>query len=278
MVARDLLADRPLLTSRAGRKSKMKTRVLDRLPAHVVVHRNRSKSGETLEDMLSAALLVQDKELAGIVHEVDDLLKKIKPDTPETQAVSSTLQRTVLCAVKQSLLERELQALALTDDLTCLYNRRAFLALATQQVRLIRRKGEGLLLFFADVDGLKHINDSFGHREGDFALVRAADALEQTFRDSDIIARMGGDELAVLALEASYQDQQAILDRLEKNLQKACADESRYELSFSVGVARLDPKQIVSIAELMEQADQAMYQEKRQKARPRAVERTNSEG
>jgi two-component system cell cycle response regulator len=223
--------------------------------------------------MLTSAILFQDKELSGIVHEVDELLKTMKADTPETQAVSSALERTVLCALKQSLLDRELQSLALTDDLTSLYNRRAFLALATQQVRLMRRKGEGLLLFFADVDGLKEINDTFGHREGDLALIRAADALEQTFRDSDILARLGGDEFAVLALEATCQNQEAILRRLEKSLRKSNADESRYQLSLSVGVARFDPKHFVSVGELIEQADLAMYQEKKKKGHGRDFER-----
>jgi diguanylate cyclase (GGDEF)-like protein len=215
--------------------------------------------------MLSSAILVQDKELAGIIHEVDELLKKIKPDTPETQAVSSTLQRTLLCAVKQSLLENELKALALTDDLTCLYNRRAFLALATQQIRLMRRRKQGLLLFFADVDDFKNINDTFGHLEGDHALVRIADALEQTFRDSDIIAWMGGDEFAVLAPEASYQDQEVILSRLVSSLRESNAVETRYQLSLSVGVARSDSDHYVSTGGLLEQADAAMYQEKRNK-------------
>ena len=222
--------------------------------------------------MLTSAILCQDKELSGIIKEVDHLLKTIRTDTPEAQAVSNTLERTVLCAVKQSLLDRELQSLALTDDLTCLYNRRAFLALATQQVRHMRRKGEGLLLFFADLDRLKDINDSFGHHEGDLALIRAADALEQTFRDSDIIARWGGDEFAVLALEATCQNQEAMLRRLERSLRKSNADESRYKLSLSVGVARFDPNDELSVGELIEQADLAMYQEKKRKAQGRENE------
>src|SRR3984957_9042159 len=106
--------------------------------------------------------------------------------------MGETLQRTVLCAVKQSLLDRQLRSLALTDDLTCLHNRRAFLALSGQELRVARRKSVGLLMFFADVDNLKAINDTYGHHEGDLALVRTAQALEQTFRKSDIIARLSG--------------------------------------------------------------------------------------
>jgi len=273
LLERDRLAGDPLPSSHVVWKTRSRKRALDQASGRGILARGRPKSGESLEEMLTSAILFQDKELSGIVQEVDELLKTIKTDTPQAQAVSNTLERTVLCALKQSLLDRELQSLALTDDLTCLYNRRAFLALATQQVRLMRRKGEGLLLFFADVDRLKDINDSFGHREGDLALIRAADALEQTFRDSDILARLGGDEFAVLALEATCQNQEAILRRLEKSLRKSNADESRYQLSLSVGVARFDPKQIVSVGELIEQADLAMYQEKKKKTHARDFER-----
>lgn len=228
-----------------------------------LLNRRTTSSLDSLEGELTSALLTQDKELARILQEVDEIAKSLKADAPGTRALTNALQRTAMCAVKQSLLDRELRSLALTDDLTCLYNRRAFLALASQQLKVARRNGQGLLLFFADVDHLKDINDSYGHREGDLALVRTADALDQTFRDSDVVARLGGDEFAMLALEASARDREAILSRLVESLRTANADESRYQLSLSVGVARFEPKQRVSLAELMAQADSAMYQEKR---------------
>src|SRR5579872_942880 len=162
-----------------------------------------SAPDESLDSMLSSALAAQDKELARILNELDKISKTLKSGAPNTRTLAQTLKRTVTCAVKQSLLDRELRSLALTDDLTCLYNRRAFLALAAQQLKVARRKAQGLLLFFADVNNLKEINDTYGHREGDFALVRVADALEKTFRNSDVIARLAGDEFAVLALEAA---------------------------------------------------------------------------
>lgn len=243
------------------------------LPRHVITRkivamnqtRARLQPEESLNEMLSSGMLAQDKELSSIVRDVDEILKSLKGDTPECRAISDTLQRTVLCAVKQSVLDRELRSLALTDDLTCLYNRRAFLALATQQVRHARRTGQGLLVFFADVDDLKKINDTFGHQEGDFALIRTANALERTFRDSDIAARLGGDEFGVLALEASSQNQDTILRRLNESIQESNREELRYRLSLSVGVARLDPKHFTSLGDLLEQADLAMYEEKRKK-------------
>jgi diguanylate cyclase (GGDEF)-like protein len=172
-----------------------------------------------------------------------------------------------MCAVKQSLLDRELRSLALTDDLTSLYNRRAFLALAAQQLKVARRNGHGLLLFFADVDNLKRINDTYGHREGDRALVRAADALENTFRNSDVIARLAGDEFAILALEATCENREVILRRLTQNLQKVSAGESRYKLSLSIGMARFDPKRPISLGKLISGADEAMYEQKKNRSR-----------
>jgi len=227
----------------------------------------KPKLEDSVEEALSSALVAQDKELARILHEVDKLTKSLKSESPDTQTLSDTLHRTALCAIKRSLLERELRSLALTDDLTCLYNRRAFLPLAEQQLRVARRSTQGLLLFFVDVDNLKVINDTHGHQEGDLAIVHTADALEQTFRNSDVIARLGGDEFAVMALEASCENREVILDRLEKNIKASNADESRYELSISVGMSRFDPKNPVSLEKLIASADEAMYEEK--KKRPR---------
>lgn len=228
----------------------------------LVLNRRRMYSLESLDGGLNSALLSQDSEIAMILQEVDDISKSLKSNPLDVQALSEALQRTALCAIRQAVVDRELRSLAMMDDLTGLFNRRAFLALSTQQLKVMRRKRQGLLLFFADVDHLKNINDSFGHKEGDRALVRAADALEQTFRDSDILARQGGDEFAVLALEASGQDQDAILRRLNDHLQKASAEEPRYKLSLSVGAARFDPKDNVSIENLLENADRAMYEQK----------------
>jgi diguanylate cyclase (GGDEF)-like protein len=166
-------------------------------------------------------------------------------------------------AVKQAILDRELRYLALTDDLTCLFNRRGFFAAATQQLKLGQRNGQSLLLFFCDVDNLKKINDAYGHHEGDLALIRIADALEQSFRGSDILSRLGGDEFVALASETSNQTQEIILRRLEKNLKKASAIEPRYALSLCVGAARFDPKRATTLGELMVQADKAMYEKKR---------------
>jgi diguanylate cyclase (GGDEF)-like protein len=224
---------------------------------------HRPRSLNPLDEELTSAVLAQGRDLAEIVKEVDEITKRVNTGSPDKQILNEALLRTKQCAIKQSILEKELRSLALTDDLTGLYNRRAFYALAGQQFKVARRNGQGLLLFFADVDYLKNINDCFGHRAGDIALARTAIVLERTFRDSDILARLSGDEFAVLALEASSRDEDAIFHRLKQHLQQASADESRYKLSLSVGVARFDPKQAVSLRDLMAKADRKMYEQKK---------------
>jgi diguanylate cyclase (GGDEF)-like protein len=233
----------------------------------ISMREGKGPSERDLEGLLSSALLAGDKELGNIVREVDGISKALKSDATDTQALRVAVHPAVWSAVRHVIVERELRYLALTDDLTCLYNRRGFFAAATQQLKLARRNAQSMLLLFCDVDNLKQINDSYGHREGDLALVRTADALEEAFRDSDILARLGGDEFAVLALQASGQNEAAILRRLEKCLKKSNTHESRYALSLSVGLARFDPQHPVSLGELMEQADRDMYDQKRNRTR-----------
>jgi len=216
--------------------------------------------GSNLEDLLTSALFASDRGLSDLVKEIDQISESLKRSSQTTGAHRVATHPAVWCALKHMIAERELQHLALTDDLTCLYNRRGFFAAATQQLKLARRNGHRMLLLFCDLDHLKQINDSYGHREGDLALVRMADALEGTFRDSDILARLGGDEFAVLAPEASDQSLKTLLARLSRNLDKANEGESRYDLSVSVGYARFEPKRPMPLADLIAEADRIMYQ------------------
>jgi diguanylate cyclase (GGDEF)-like protein len=220
-------------------------------------------SDDDLEDVLTSALLASDKQLSNIVRQVDEISKALKSGETDPEALKVAVHPAVWCAVRHVILERELRYLALTDDLTCLYNRRGFFAAASQQLRLARRSQQPMLLFFCDVNRLKDINDCFGHKEGDNALVKTADAIDATFRDSDVLARLGGDEFAVLAFEASPQNQEALSRRLHKQIERANAGENRYRLSLSVGVAKFDPKKDVALGQLMEEADHAMYDNKR---------------
>lgn len=158
----------------------------------------------------------------------------------------------------------ELRALSLTDELTGLSNRRGFFALAEHEVSLARRSGTPLVLLFADVDNMKEINDAFGHATGDDALVDAAALLNATFRESDVLARVGGDEFAVLAWSDGKAAIPALLERLQRSLDLHNAREDRsYTLSLSVGAAESDPASSASLDGLLRRADAAMYEVKR---------------
>src|SRR6266850_4422936 len=220
-----------------------------------------------IDDVFQALLSEANRELASLLHDVRTESHVTLPSDTPSQPFGELLMRAVRCAVKQYMLQAELGNLALTDELTGLYNRRGFMALAERQMKLGHRSGRGMLLFMMDLDRLKRINDSFGHFEGDRALKHTAYALEETFRDSDVVARLGGDEFAVLAIEATGYSEATIKTRLFECLKAINPDQSRYELSLSLGVARFDPSTCTSIGELMMTADQAMYEQKPRRSR-----------
>jgi len=163
-------------------------------------------------------------------------------------------------------MEAEILALSLTDQLTGLYNRRGFLFHSGQQLKLSQRNKGGLLLFFADLDLLKQINDTLGHEEGDKALIEAANILKETFRTSDIIARLGGDEFAVLAIDIKETNPEVFTARLHRMIDILNNQESRkYNLSISMGCAYYDHEKPCSIDDLIARADKLMYNQKQNK-------------
>ena len=163
-------------------------------------------------------------------------------------------------------LEEKLRTMSITDDLTGLYNRRGFFTLAQQQMKVTERTKKDMLLFFADLDKMKQINDILGHQEGDKALVEIATILKEVFRESDIIGRMGGDEFAILAIDTTYETREVLMKRLHNHLDDYNRPEGRsHTLSLSIGIAPYDPKKPFSLDELMAQADTLMYEEKRNK-------------
>ena len=167
-------------------------------------------------------------------------------------------------------MEDKLRTMSIVDELTGLYNRRGFLTLAQQQIIIAERTRKALELFYIDMDGMKGINDTLGHQEGDNALTDATILLRQTFRKSDIIGRMGGDEFAVLAVDVGGDDGETLVGRLRSALAHHNASENRkYELSFSVGTILFDPENPVSLDELIAGADARMYVEKEGKHRLR---------
>lgn len=185
------------------------------------------------------------------------------------------LARAIRFAVERQHVRTALHTKALVDELTALYNRRGFVSLARQQIKTAERLSRDVVHIFLDVDGMKQINDTFGHREGDLALLETAALLRSTFRESDVVARVGGDEFAVLALETSNGGTDALMQRLTSQLREHNARGHRpYALSFSIGSTRHSAGTPCLLDELLARADEQMYEQKRSRfSTPLAVAR-----
>ena len=185
---------------------------------------------------------------------------------PKEAVDGEQLARALRHAIERNRLHAALLDLALVDDLTGLYNRRGFLTLATRDLRLARRSDEALIVAFADLDDLKSLNDTAGHAVGDRALQDTAVILRRTFRDSDLIARIGGDEYAVLVRHARPESAGTLDDRLRRHMREFNRRAARpYQLSISLGFARHKASTLSSVASLLERADRALYEDKRRR-------------
>ncbi len=163
-------------------------------------------------------------------------------------------------------LEQELRHITFTDDLTGLFNRRGFITLADQQLKMANRVGRKVYMLYVDLDYLKLINDTLGHAEGDRALIKLGMILRDTYRNSDIIARIGGDEFVVFPVEGDEGDIATVTNRLEENIElENSRGESQFELSVSTGIACYDPSVPATLDQLLIQADRSMYAEKKKK-------------
>jgi diguanylate cyclase (GGDEF)-like protein len=168
-------------------------------------------------------------------------------------------------AARINTMEGEIHSLSIRDELTGLYNLRGFQLLAKQALRLAQRANVPFSVLFIDLDNLKKVNDEFGHKAGSAFLAETGDLLSSTFRETDVIGRIGGDEFAVagqfteneISEIAQLLKQSAVLRSAEKDRQ--------YPLSFSTGFVTCAQNSRLSLNDLLSKADRAMYQEKRQK-------------
>jgi len=189
---------------------------------------------------------------------------------------SDLLIRSIRYAIERKRLLTEMRNLSLRDHLTGLYNRRGFFALTEQRFKVARRENTRLLFIIADLDGLKAINDTYGHELGDHAIRDAADILKDTFRESDIIGRIGGDEFAVVVDENVPASAETVTTRLRDKIDVFKKEHVRhYQLSISVGIAHCDPSSACSIDEMLAEADKLMYQQKKSKYTDDASQKTD---
>lgn len=189
----------------------------------------------------------------------------------EVSAAKTTYRGEVVSLVylrdvtERKRMEDRLHFMSFNDELTSLHNRRGFFTLADQQMKVAQRIKSRMMLFFIDIDDMKWINDTFGHREGDKALLNSATVLKETFRESDIIGRIGGDEFAILAFDTTDMTPELIKSRLQNQLDIHNVQSCPYKLSLSIGISYYDPADPIFIDELMSKADSLMYEHKRAK-------------
>jgi diguanylate cyclase (GGDEF)-like protein len=165
---------------------------------------------------------------------------------------------------EKELAEEALRNLSLRDHLTGLYNYRGFVTVAEHAMKIARRSRQHLLLVYADMDGLKEINDSWGHASGSLAIAKLAETLRKTFRDSDIVARIGGDEFAVLTRNVSREETDIVRQRLRTTLESHDRDDPPYfPLGLSIGSVVIDCDDDSSLEEQLDRADTEMYADKR---------------
>ncbi len=163
-------------------------------------------------------------------------------------------------------LREKFRELSLTDELTGVRNRRGFLALADQELRLAGQLGTGICLLLADLDGLKQINDGFGHWQGDHALREVARILKQCCREADVVGRLGGDEFAVLAVGVSRDGVETLVGRVASGFESLNSTSGLpYSITVSVGWALLQSGSSAGMEELFRTADEDMYERKQGK-------------
>lgn len=205
------------------------------------------KVGNPISKMAALQMRIDELEKSGVRHKQGEQAMKAARD---------------FFKIRSESFEKK----GLEDELTGLYNRRGFVVLAEQQLKAAQRSGKGTFLIFSDVDHLKSINDTFGHAMGNKALADTARILKDTFRDSDIVARIGGDEFAIALTDSSAEAAGRAAERLMKKIDEHNQSENDpYPLKLSFGVASSQPNDPASLEELLDRADRMMYEEKRKK-------------
>lgn len=165
-----------------------------------------------------------------------------------------------------STMNDKLEQISVRDELTGLLNRRGFLSMASRYISLAKRNMSSFICIFFDLDKLKQINDTFGHAHGDIAIKAIAAILNKTFRKTDVIGRMGGDEFTALAFDCSESGYIKIIKRIDLLvLEYNNVSGNPWELGFSSGMASSRQEHDFDIDAMLKLADQALYKVKEQK-------------
>lgn len=169
----------------------------------------------------------------------------------------------------------ELDRLYVIDPLCNIYNRNGFIRAADKIFRRCQKSGGNVMISFIDMDGLKFINDNYGHNEGDFALQRLAGIIKECSDEKYICARFGGDEFIIFGSGVTQEE----ADALERRFEKKLADfnsiiNKPYELASSIGTCITDVTEDTKLFRLITQADEKMYEQKKRKKTSRYLRRS----
>ncbi len=230
-------------------------------PSSSLIPDNRFKTGD-LKNLIFMPLFFETEHFGFIVFEHD----------PTHQFfMYEELRLHLSSALKSSFMLDELKTQSIRDELTNLYNRRGFINLSKKMIDSSVKGHSEVWIFYIDLDGLKSINDTYGHEEGDFAIAGAARILVDTFRKQDVIGRMGGDEFTViLATDPKYKPERSIRSRLKINIEKFNKKAKKpFKISMSVGACKFTNMETETLESVMKKADDQMISRKRKKKRAR---------
>ena len=172
------------------------------------------------------------------------------------------LRRTIIYSIERHEILQSLYKTTIVDELTGLYNRRGLHTLGNQQVELAKRHNDDIFIFYLDLDGMKEINDTLGHDYGDKALLTSSKIMHRTFRTTDILSRIGGDEFVVVAVKAQYEFIPIIIQRIKDYIKEENDNLKDYQISMSIGVSKVDLEHDAPLEDAIKNADKEMYRVK----------------
>jgi diguanylate cyclase (GGDEF)-like protein len=181
-----------------------------------------------------------------------------------------SLVSSILFAIERQKRLDDVRAELFIDELTQVNNRRGFITLGQQQLKIAKRLNQSAAVLFVDIDNLKPINDRYGHEFGDIALLKTAGALIDTCRDSDIIGRMGGDEFAVFMVDTNELSAEVLKERLYNAIATKRIPECDLKLAASIGVSCYKPGNLKNLLEMLADADDLMYKQKQERKKLQA--------
>jgi len=214
---------------------------------------------------LALAPVFIDGETVGSLNQGDTATSRFEAGMDPSLLEQLTIK--ISLCLSNAMAHERLHFFAYHDPLTGLLNRRAFEAEFHREFSRAKRHGLGLSVVFSDLDDFKQVNDHFGHKTGDRALLHTADMLETLSRKEDIVSRFAGDEFVLLLPETGAKKAEALMARIRKHLAKHPLHENTIQLnlSLSYGIASIEDCRLTHPDLLLKKADQRLYAAKRKK-------------